>query len=153
MGHGHVKLVEPALTAGGAAARELVPAEQVSSDEWLIAGTPGLVNGCAAGDRVRVHIDGTFEILDRGRNVAAHIYSPGALPDAGLLDLRSIFVCLGGTVEWPATKRFAVITVPVAVGFPAIEEPIEGFVIKYNGTEWNFGNVYDRDGSPLEWWA
>jgi len=152
MGHGHVRLVDSVETPNGALANEPVPADQVSDDEWLIVATPGLVNGCAAGDRVLVANDGTFEVVERGGNVAAHIYSPGALADVGLIGLQQVFAELGGTVEWPTTKRFAVVTVPVAAGFRAIEEPIEAFVADNIGTQWNYGNVYDDENSPLGWW-
>lgn len=142
-------LAEAAATSAGSLARESVPAEQVADDEWLILGTPGLVNGCAAGDRVRVSVDDTFEVVDRGGNVAAHIYSSYPLPEDGLTDLRESFERLGGVVEWPATRRFAVVTVPVSVGFRSIEEPIERFVDLGAEVEWNFGNVYAEDGSPI----
>jgi hypothetical protein len=153
MSHGHVQLAESVAMDSGSVARELVPAEQVADDEWVVSGTPGILNGCAAGDRIRVHGDGTFEILVRGGNIAAHMYALDPFPEASLLCLRQDFEPLGGMVEWPATRKFAVVTVPVTVGFPAIEGLVQSFTAQHDGAEWNFGNVYNDAGSPLNWWS
>ncbi len=79
------------------------------------------MNGCAAGDLVRVQPDGQSSVIERGGNVAAHVYASVALPEAELEQLRVAFSALGGSVEWPATRQFAVVTVPATAGFPAIE--------------------------------
>ena len=152
MEHDHVGLVE--RTEGpGADARELVPAERVSDREWRIVATPGLVNGCAAGDRVCVDDDGTFEVIHRGGNLAAHIYSSVALAEAELVGLRQAFAALGGTVEWPQHQRFAVVTVPVVATFAAVEALLDPFVAVADDAGWNFGNVFDADGVALGWWT
>ncbi len=87
MEHAHVQLVE---APGGStqAASELVPAVHIDESEWMILATPGLVNGCAAGDRVHVAQDGTFEVVLRGGKVAAHIYARGDLPEPELCHFR-----------------------------------------------------------------
>jgi hypothetical protein len=60
---------------------------------------------------------------------------------------------LRGLVEAPAHRRFAVVTVPVSAGFPAIEAAIAGWMsIRADTAEWFFGNVYDDDGHALQWW-
>ena len=150
MEHDHVGLFEPS-NDGDAPASELVPASRVEANDWLIRGTPGLVNGCAAGDLVRVQPDGSFSVIERGGNVAAHVYSSVALPEADLEQLRVALSALGGSVEWPATRRFAVVTVPATAGFPAIEAALASWA-RARHVEWYFGNVYDPDGFPLNWW-
>jgi hypothetical protein len=135
---------------------ELVPARPLADGTYEVVATPGIANGCAAGDRVRVEPDGSFEVAERGGNVAVnvavHVYSRPALSGEQLGTLRHRFDSLAGFVESPDPARFAVVTVPVAAGFPAIEAAIEGWVAEQADVEWLFGNVYDAEGRPLGWW-
>ncbi len=149
--HDHVRLLA-GYGKDGKAAHELTPARRVGEDEWLIVGTPGLANGCAAGDRVRVDASGAFAIVERGRNVAVHFYASRAMAEADLLDLRAAFEELSAQVEWPAQRRFAVATVPVGAGFQAIEHVVSSWIEFHPEVEWNYGNVYDGQGHPLGWW-
>jgi hypothetical protein len=145
--HDHVLLAEP-----GGSPSERVPATPVGDSEWLVLGTPGVVNGCAAGDRVLVGADGTFRIVERGGNVAAHVYSRNAMPETDPETLRDSFASCGGLVEWPSSRRFAVVTVSVEAGFPTIEQLMSDFVANCDDFEWFFGNVHDAEGQPLNWW-
>jgi hypothetical protein len=132
---------------------ELVPARPLGERMYLVLATPGMVYGCAAGDTVRVEADGTFSVVRRGGNVAVHIYSKPPLEQRDIEDLEERFDPLGGLVEAPAHRRFAVVTVPVSVGFPAVESAIAGWTsVRTDTAEWFFGNVYDDDGASLEWW-
>jgi hypothetical protein len=132
---------------------EIVPARPLGEEMFLVLATPGMVYGCAAGDTVRVGDDGRFAVVRRGGNVAVHIYAKPPLEHRDIEDLEGRFDPLSGLVEVPAHRRFAVVTVPVSAGFPAIEAAIAGWVSDRTDTaEWFFGNVYDDDGAPLEWW-
>lgn len=53
--------------------------------------------------------------------------------------------------EWPATRRFAVVTAPATAGFPEIEAALAAWA-RARQVDWYFGNVYNPDGSPLNWW-
>jgi Domain of unknown function (DUF4265) len=151
-GHGHVRLLA-GYGKNGRPSLELVVAEAVGDGVFVICGTPGLVNGCASGDRVRVDESGAFEILERGGNVAAHVYSHVPIGESDLIELRESFEPLQGLVEWPQVPKFVVITVPIAAGFPAIEAAIETWMTRLPEAEWNFGNVYDDEGRPIGWWV
>lgn len=71
---------------------------------------------------------------------------------AALASLTKRLRTLGGTVEVPEDRRFVVVTVPVAVGFPAVEAEMQQWQ-ESTGLDWFFGNVYDEDERPLNWWA
>ena len=132
---------------------ELVPARPLGEEMFLVLATPGMVYGCAAGDTVRVKADGQFAVVRRGGNVAVHIYAKPPLEQRDIEDLQGKFEPLRGLVEAPAHRRFAVVTVPVSAGFPAIEAAIAGWMsVRPDTAEWFFGNVYDVDGGSLEWW-
>jgi hypothetical protein len=60
---------------------------------------------------------------------------------------------LGGLVETPADRRFIVVTVPAAAGFPAAEAVMETWAVGLSVlVEWGFGNVCGPDGELLNWW-
>jgi hypothetical protein len=58
---------------------------------------------------------------------------------------------LGGIIEMPVDRRFIAVTVPVSAGFPAIEEVVERWTAGRH-CPWGYGNVYDADDNPLNWW-
>lgn len=149
---GHV-----ALLAGDSSQRrqvhEVVPAHRREDGYWDLLGTPALAMGCAAGDVLAVREDGAFEVVSRGGNLAVVSYVPEAQDiSAALAALMDGFGPLGGTVETPEDRRFVVVTVPVAVGFPAVEAQMRRWQ-ESTALDWYFGNVYDEKDEPLRWWA
>ncbi len=76
----------------------------------------------------------------------------GGVPATAVEELRQEFERLGGTVEVPPDGRFVVVTVPVQAGFPAIETRMQRWT-DATGLVWHFGNVYDEDDRPLNWWT
>lgn len=131
----------------------MTPARLVEGNDYVVLATPGLANGCAAGDRVRVDESGAFVVVERGPNVAVHLYPSDEIHEADLVELRSAFRALSAVVEWPAQRKFVVVTVPVDAGFAAIEAIVSDWIAVHPNVEWNYGNVYDDDGQPLGWWA
>ena len=151
MTHDHVFLLagndrqEPVL--------ESTPAGEERAGEWLLLATPGLVQGCAAGDVVRVEADGAFTVLHRGGNVSINVYSDETTDmRRSLTLLTGLIASLGGAVEAPDDLRFLVVTCPVSVGFPAIEATMSRWESTGRGPGWCYGNVYDDNGAPLDWW-
>jgi hypothetical protein len=43
-------------------------------------------------------------------------------------------------------------TIPIQVGFSAIEQVFQDFVAAKSGAIWEYGNVYQEDGTPIGWW-
>lgn len=132
---------------------ETIPAVDLGGGRYQVSGSPAIATGCAADDVVFVDSDGRFVVESRGGNVAVPVYFGALVSAESLGDLRSRFQKLGGRTEWPADRRFAVITVPVTAGFPAIEKTIGGWCELTPQAEWYYGNVYDDDDVPLRCWG
>ncbi|WP_198170617.1 MULTISPECIES: DUF4265 domain-containing protein [Actinoplanes] len=148
--HSHIRLVA-GLGAGGQLVYEMVLTRTVEPDLHLVLGTPALVEGIAAGDRIRMHAGGGFEVVQRGGNICLLVVLATPADAEELAPLRDAFDDLGGIVEMPPDRRFIVITVPAAAGFDAVEETIDAWTAP-RGDHWEYGNVYDPDGQPLNWW-
>lgn len=58
---------------------------------------------------------------------------------------------LGGNLD-SHTASIAGFYMPAAAGFPSIERVFIDFVKHHPDAEWIFGNVYDSDEKPLNWW-
>jgi hypothetical protein len=133
--------------------REPVPARKLPDETFQILASPGLVEGIAAGDVVRVldHVLGTFEVVLRGGNVSIKIISPGSIQPL-IKRLQEDFERIGGWIDGKI-ERAAVFTVPVKVGFRPMEELMARIIAAFPGLVWYYGNVYGADGvTPLKWW-
>jgi hypothetical protein len=149
--HAHVRLLA-GTASSGQPVYELIPASMVEHGVYDVLASPGLARGCAAGDRIRVADDGSFEVLRRGGNVCLVLYPPAPPPDDGIAALTTAFTQLDGLVEMPVDRRFIVITVPATAGFAAVEDLINSWTAEQD-CPWEYGNVYDEDGHPLGWWT
>jgi hypothetical protein len=130
---------------------EEVLVDDLGNDRYRIVATPGLVLNVAADDVVVFdRSKRTVSIESRGRNLAVQVHAPPEVAD----ELVDPIGKLGGVMhgrEGPLT----VFTVPVAVGFPAVERVLRDLVRRHPEAEWYYGNVYDpADGvTPLNWWT
>jgi hypothetical protein len=149
--HEHVLLVAD-TDESGRQVKEPVPASALDDGTFEVLGTPALVYGCAAGDVIQVAPDGNFTVLRRGRNVAVRAFPVGSFATEEVQRLSDAFLQLGGHVEAPGDRRFVVATVPAAAGFQAIESVMADWQAGVPNVQWEFGNVYAADGSPLRWW-
>ena len=131
---------------------EQIRVDVLGENRYRLVASPGLVLGIAAGDEIRPTGEGEFEVLSRGGNVAVQFY---AQPQVGadVSALTHALQKLGGRLDGHE-KYLWVFTVPVAAGFPAIEDALNAFQAKNPGSEWIYGNVYDPDDeeTPLGWW-
>ncbi|MEU6187603.1 DUF4265 domain-containing protein [Nocardia sp. NPDC047038] len=150
-GHAHVRVLAGTKTSGEPV-YEVLPAKLSDHSNCEILGSPGIAYGFAAGDHLRMADDGSFEVLRRGGNLCVRIYPADARPaDAEVSALTTRVDRLRGLVEMPSDRRFVVITVPVAVGFPAVEQAVGEWAAEH-GCEWEYGNVYDEHDAPRGWW-
>jgi hypothetical protein len=157
MAHDHVRIaVKGAKTKG----TEQVPAQRVEAGNWKLIRSPLYAMGAAAGDVLKLVDDetGAFEIIARGGNVAVHFYlREEDMNDVAATDLVASTIAreiasLGGSIDGQ-TAGLIVFTLPVRVGFPAIERIFESAAQRFGGAEWQFANVYDPvNGDPLRWW-
>jgi len=131
---------------------EVVPARLLLDGFWRLLGTPALAEGCAEGDLLAVDEQGAFEVRQRGGNVSVVSYAQrGETNEPHLSALRHLLAPLQGKVECAPDGRWVVATVPVSVGFPAIEGAMKDWSAK-SGRGWSFGNVYNENDEPLNWW-
>lgn len=150
-GHDHVTLLA-GHRSDGSPAFETVPAQDRGLGHFTILGTPGIALGCAEGDTVRVAGDGSFEVLERGGNVAIHIYPTATLSEHHIAELSDAFRGVGGKCERHPGGRSAVATVPALAGFAEIERVMAAWTPSDGTVEWYFANVYDDNNEPLRWW-
>jgi hypothetical protein len=131
------------VKSSGEPVSERLPVRCVGDHEYVLVASPVLVLGLAAGDRIEVR-EGSFEILERGGNLAIQVF--GAAPVV-IARLREAVTGLGGVLDGQDLKA-AVFTVPVGAGFPAVER-----LFDTSQVEWYYGNVYEADGvTPIGWW-
>jgi hypothetical protein len=133
--------------------REPVHAESIGQNAFRLQFSPGFVQGIATGDEFTLQgTDGAFHVTRRAGNLAIQLFSSSSIGPL-MEELRALAVSLGGTVDGNI-DRAAVLTVPVAAGFPRIEAALSELCNRHAGLEWYFGNVYDSlDGvTSLRWW-
>lgn len=119
---------------------------------YRLEATPALVDGCAAGDLVEIDDDGRVSVIERGGNLAIQSFAERDAFDVDQIEaLRKAFAAEGGLVEAPSHRRFVVVTVPVQAGFPRVEAIMNGWS-ETTGSGWSFGNVFDKEERPLNWW-
>jgi hypothetical protein len=119
---------------------EVLPARLVGSDVFELAGSPGMVLGCAAGDVLRVADDGRFEVVERGENLCIQAAGHGHFSPESFAELSKAVGDLGGMAEAPQDLRFIVVTIGRAVGLPAIEQVMDAWIAGTDGAEWWIGN-------------
>ncbi|HRK47244.1 MAG TPA: DUF4265 domain-containing protein [Nocardioides sp.] len=158
MAHEHVSIAVTDATRPGI---EQVPARRVGDDEWQLLRSPLYATDVATGDVIRVtnHDTGEFEIVERGGNVCVQFYLGESETDDAEATMRVAkqlareLETLGGTMD-AQTPGLIACTIPVDVGFPAIERVLAAAVEGHPGAEWQYSNVYDpATGDPLGWWT
>ncbi|WHI49540.1 DUF4265 domain-containing protein [Microbulbifer sp. MLAF003] len=157
MSHDHVLLaIIDADPHGG----EYVPARRLSDVEWEIIRSPLYATEVASGDIIRVTNaeTGKFEIVRRGGNVCVQFYlgeneADNVKVTASIAEqIEALIKPFNGGID-ATTAGLISITIPVAVGFQAIEGIFEIAVEKSPGAQWQYSNVYDPvSGEPLGWW-
>ncbi|MEU1181755.1 DUF4265 domain-containing protein [Streptomyces sp. NPDC005820] len=151
-GYCHVAL-RVGVAGSGGSVLETVPARTVGPCIYELTGSPGMVEGCAAGDVLKIDADGVFQVERRGPNLCVQAFGEPPFAAESLDSLVSAFAPLGGLVEAPADRRFIVVTVSAAAGFPAVEAVMETWAAGVGVlVEWGFSNVFGPDGEPLNWW-
>lgn len=147
--HEHVGLVVEGAPRGKT---QPVEVEAISVDLYRVLYSPGLVEGIAAGDTIRItdRASGLFEVVSRGGNVSVKFATEQPIADV-LQFLSTQLELLGGRFDG-AVAHAGVWTVPVVAGFKEIEDVMSRALALRPGSQWWYGNVYDDNGDPLRWW-
>lgn len=126
--------------------------EELGPGLFALLQSPGLVLGVAAGDVLEVADRRIQSVLSRGNNLSIQIF-PGTAGIAAERAATTEIAGLGGWLDGKSEHQL-VYTIPVSVGFPAVEAVLDKLAALHPPLEWYFGNVYDpRDGvTPLNWW-
>lgn len=131
----------------GEPVREVLLVEP-DGDAYRLVATPALVLGVAAADLIQIDEGGNVTVLSRGGNVAVQLFGEHEWGD----ELASELAPYGARIDARA-PRLTVLTVPVRVGFPAVESALAEWSGRHPAAEWYYGNVYAADGmTPLNWW-
>jgi Domain of unknown function (DUF4265) len=133
---------------------EEVPVEILGDGRYRLLASPGLLDGLAAGDVFVRHDDGAYEVAEHAGNLCVQVWFPGNDPGARLeAELVPAVITLGGWLDG-RTPGVATFTIPVAVGFQAVEALFDGWVADLEGVGWSYANVYGPDGdTQLGWWT
>lgn len=143
--------------AGGR--RETVLAEAGGEpDTFVVHSIPAFTYGLGLKDTIRLldRESGNYEIIERGKQIVVRLYVNGSLEQPPVKTLIDTVVSLGGEFEVgknamsPGGKSLLLIALDLAIGFEKIEalmQPLAGA-----GHQWEYGNIYDATGNPLNWW-
>ena len=137
----------------GEVVHECIPVERLREHEFRALATPALGSGFAAGDTITVDDVGRVAVVRYGGNVGIQVYGRG-VDTAIVMDVAAQIGSRGGRVD-SLGDRVAVFTVPVAAGFPFIENTFNALTAAYDGLEWYYTNVYDAadEETPINWWT
>ncbi|XAL99588.1 DUF4265 domain-containing protein [Phycisphaeraceae bacterium D3-23] len=129
-----------------------VEVEKIEPGIYKILYSPGLVEGIAAGDVIRLTDVslGLFEIVNRGGNISVKWMASSPISEF-LNQADQILKPLGSRRDGDIAKA-AVWTIPISATFVAIEEAMEKVIELVPDSGWWYGNVYDENDNPLNWW-
>ena len=125
---------------------------RIITGHFRVIFSPGLVYGIAAEDEIEVWGEGEFKVTRRGGNLAVRVFSEQ--PIRGICDrlIERVSSELGGRMDGEP-KNVMAFTGPVSATFSAVEAVFEAFANRISSVVWEYWNVYDQEGNPLNWWA
>jgi hypothetical protein len=150
----------PLEAAGVSIGREVVLAEPGTEEgTYLLRSIPAFVYGVAAGDAIRIldPASGKFAVLARGGQITIRVFVTGGLERPDVKALIDEVVQAQGQYEIgrndprPDGASLLLVSLDSRVGFPKIERMLQTVVGP--DVKWEYGNVYDSNGKPLNWWA
>ena len=131
---------------------EHVIAEPQETQLFRLLRSPLFVSGVAAGDEIQIlpRQPGQFRVLQRSGQLAVRVFCRDNIADVAEA-LTPRVELLGGRLD-TETPRALVYSIHVAVGFSDIEALFNRCVGNSDTRRWQYGNVYDDSGEPLDWW-
>ncbi len=139
--------------------RESILAEATATDGLYIARSiPAFVHGLALDDHFRL-LDaerGSFRLVKRSGELAIRVFMRGPLDRFEVRHIIDGFTQQGGRYEVArnsvdqAGMSLLLLSANVDIGFATLESLLGQ--LPPDACEWEYGNVYDREGRPLDWW-
>lgn len=151
----HVEL--PIIVKGARAGRaEMVEVEAAPNGRFTVFEPPALVEGLAVGDIFELapnELSG-FKVTYHSGNLTIWLMlpDPAMYSEADRASLDAALAPLGGVFDGCAMGKILIFSVHVTALFDQIEKVMQTLVEKYPGSNWQYGNVYDWDNKPLNWW-
>lgn len=149
----------PLLIDNAGGRREVVLAEPWGeANVFIIQSIPAFTYGLGLKDTVRLlnPESGSYEVITRAKQIVVRLYVDGSLDKPEIKSIIDDVLDLGGCFEVGKNtdqadgKSLLLIALSLKVGFGKIEDLLRGF--SGVGCQWEYGNVYDSDGNPLNWW-
>jgi hypothetical protein len=140
--------------------QEVVLAESLPEKEcYRVISIPAFIYDLAAKDIVRIiePATGKFELIDRGGQVTIRAFIDGTLDRPDVHSLLSSIEQVGGMHEIgkndtvPGGASLLLLSFDAKIGFPKMENILSA--IEGPDVRWEYANVYDTNGRPLNWWA
>ena len=148
-----MKEIEIVQLVEGRRVSERLPVLEIGAGRYRLQGSPALLAGLASGDEIERENE-EFWLLKRGGNVCAQIVTRRC-DDAVRAHASRLLKAIGGWLDGKMEldgKCVLVCTLPVMASFPVIERTLDEIARNCRAHGWMYGNVYDEDGEPLNWW-
>jgi len=125
---------------------------------FFVQSIPAFTYGLGLNDTIRLQdsVSGSYEVIARAKQVVIRLYADGGLDKPEIQSLIDDVVKFGGCFEVGKNtdkvggKSLLLIALNLEVGFGKIEELLRPF--GGSGYQWEYGNIYDAEGNPLNWW-
>ena len=119
--------------------------------EYRLLKSPLFVRGVAALDRIALNPDarGRFQVVERSGNLCLRVFlreANSALEEQLTAEVEK----LGGSLD-VSNERALVYSLYFGVGFLTVEKLFDKLIAR-GEAKWLYGNVYDDQGEPLNWW-
>ncbi|WP_188152236.1 DUF4265 domain-containing protein [Teredinibacter waterburyi] len=113
--------------------------------------SPAFLRGVARGDLIVVDSSKqTHTLVRRSGNLCIRVIARSNISDIAT-ELTPALEKMGATLDFE-NARMLVFSIHVSCGFSAIEDVLNRYSGQDGLSTWFYGNVYDQDMQPLNWW-
>lgn len=127
-------------------------ASEMGEGVYQLLASPGVAEGAAVGDFLKVDVRGRFEVLQRSGYLSIQAYpAPGGNADVMARAFSQRLRPLGGALDG-GLGDMRVFRVHIDCGFPAIEAACAAALDECPGAKWMFGNVYEPNAQEVLPW-
>jgi len=144
------EIVVKAGTRGdGQSVYERIPVEPLGENIYRLLRSPAFAPGIARGDSIKLLEGGSYDVIERSGFI--RLFARAGI-SAMAATLGPALNSFDGEIEHE-DERMLVFSVPFSAGFNAIEAVMTQLLEGDGDAAWRYGNVYDSEGEPLNWWS